>query len=59
MNDIELLSRLLIIQVSHLARLLASQMTAVGIGIGARAKNIQPPSKVNLRMCITYNLVFY
>jgi symplekin len=32
-------------QVSHLARLLASQMTAVGIGVGAKSKNIQPPSK--------------
>ena len=36
------------LQVSHLARLLASQMTAVGIGIGARAKNIPPHLKVKL-----------
>lgn len=34
-------------QVSHLARLLASQMTTVGIGVGAKAKNIRPLSKVN------------
>ena len=30
------------IQVTHLARLLASQMTSAGIGVGAIAKGIKP-----------------
>ena len=31
---------------SHLARLLASQMTTAGIGIGAQIKNVQPQLQV-------------
>ena len=35
-------------QVTHLARLLASQMTSAGIGVGAEAKSIRPVRPVSL-----------
>jgi len=33
-------------QVTHLARLLASQMTSAGIGVGAHTKGIKPQKQV-------------
>lgn len=35
-------------QVTQVARLLASQMTAAGIGIGAQSKGIQPQRSVSI-----------
>ena len=35
----------LCMQVTHLARLLASQMTSAGVGVGAKAKGIMPQSQ--------------
>ena len=35
-------------QVTHLARLLASQMTSAGIGVGAEAKSIKPTRPVSV-----------
>ena len=37
------------VQVKHLARLLASQMTQAGIGVGAESKGIKP-QRVSLHL---------
>ena len=38
-------------QVTHLARLLASQMTSAGVGIGAKTKGIKPQSQQVRDLC--------
>ena len=43
-----------------MARLLASQMTSAGIGVGAEAKNIKPTPKVSLKKgCWCTSRYFY
>ena len=47
-------------QVTHLARLLASQMTSAGIGVGAKAKGIQPQRQVQvLQVIVRMSLPLY